>query len=121
MDSKLIERLVKIVGKEYVLNTPEFTLHRLVFSIASNVNERSTETISVFPNPAVSEVTITGIDGPATVSIYNACGTLVKTAIVNDVEKIVSLDMLKEGLYYVRCTSVSGTYCRPVIKMNNLL
>ena len=105
----------------YVLNTPEFTLHRLVFSVASSVFDRSTETISVFPNPAVSEVTITGIDGPATVSIYNACGTLVKTAIVNDVEKIVSLDMLKEGLYYVRCTSVSGTYCRPVIKMNNLL
>jgi hypothetical protein len=104
-----------------ILKTPEFTIHKLVFSIASLVHEKQREGFSVYPNPFVNQVTIKGTFGPAIIYIYNVCGTLVKTAKVNGIETSVSLDFLENGLYYLKCVTGSDTFCKPIMKINRLI
>ena len=105
----------------HIKKTPEFTIHRLVFSIASLVHEVQPEGFSVYPNPVVSQVTIKGIRGPALVYIYTTCGTLVRTAKVNGIETSVSLDLLENGLYFLKCVTGSDTFCKPIMKRDSLL
>jgi endoglucanase len=104
----------------YIIKTPEFTLHKLVFSTVSSVDERSRETISVFPNPSINKVTITGVDGSATVCIYNVSGILVRTTVINGNRNSVSLDLLEDGLYYLKCFTGSDTFCEPILVMSGM-
>ena len=103
-----------------ITKTPEFTIQKLVFTLASSLYEERPEEFAVYPNPAVNQVIITGIQGPAIVHIFNGCGILVQTARLNGFETSVPLDLPEEGLYYLKCTTGSDTFCKPIVKMNSL-
>lgn len=67
--------------------------------------EETTQSVSVYPNPASDNVKIEGVN-PAMVQVYNALGQMVKT--VEDTNEI-SVVGLPEGVYVLRITDEKGT------------
>ena len=65
----------------------------------------TTQSVSVYPNPASDNVKIEGIN-PAMVQVYNTLGQMVKT--VEDTNEII-VASLPEGVYVLRITDEKGT------------
>ncbi len=68
--------------------------------------------VSIFPNPATTNFTVSTADTIKSVNIYNVAGSLVKST---GSEKVVSVEDLQEGLYMVVVTTSYGTYTQRVI------
>ncbi len=81
------------------------------FSISENM--ASNVVLDLYPNPATNQVTISGFEGEATVSIFDLKGTLIKTASANEAV-VLNVNDVKAGLYIVKVTGNSselyGTY-----------
>ena len=69
-----------------------------------DVEEKSVESVGVYPNPSKKNVFIKGIE-PAEVQVYNALGQLVKT--VENTNEI-NLAGLPKGIYLLRITDAEG-------------
>jgi hypothetical protein len=102
-----------------ITKTPSFTLNKLTFSIATSVNEKSSDMISVYPNPASDQVIIKGIVNPSTINIYDISGTLMKTVMTNSYETDIPIDMMEDGLYILKCADLHNSFCIKLIKKNN--
>ena len=80
-------------------------------SIYDGVNEQSM-TLSVYPNPAVSETFVTvENDGMTTISVYDVQGRMVSTQSVevNAGEQVrLSTEMLNAGVYFIRVNNDSA-------------
>jgi hypothetical protein len=70
--------------------------------------------IQLYPNPASESVRITGLTGPATVKIYNGCGSLVVQR-ANIAERIDIAD-LKSGIYFVQVVDGEQSLTKKLIK-----
>jgi hypothetical protein len=58
--------------------------------------------ITIYPNPANTNIHIKGINNLVEVNIYNQMGQLVLNAIINSENETVDLSPLNEGIYFVR-------------------
>lgn len=102
-----------------ILNTPEFTLNKLTFSVATSVDDNSIEGIRVYPNPATDQVIIEGVEGLAFITVYNLSGTLIKSVVLSGSEKSVPINSLEEGVYILKCTTVNDTFTQKIMKAGN--
>ena len=70
-------------------------------SIATAVGELAGHSISVFPNPAQTQVTLdlAGIDGRTEATIADATGRVVFAALVNAERSVIDVTSLRNGLY----------------------
>jgi len=73
----------------------------------SGLTDFNSPEISLFPNPATTNINITGAGKNATVVMTNAIGQVVYQNIINDKATINTLGMSK-GLYFVRVNSTIG-------------
>lgn len=84
---------------------------------ASNygVDDCETSPILLFPNPALTEVTIMGSD-LSRISFFNTSGQIVKKISVEQTDAVtIKIDDLTQGLYYVEITTVSGKTTKPLV------
>ena len=73
----------------------------------AGVAENQAESIMVYPNPASSEINISG-EGISEVRVYNALGQLVYSK--TDVNENLTIDAtaFEEGLYLVNIKNING-------------
>ena len=66
----------------------------------TSVDENSSESFSLYPNPANNKIYIEGLEGEHEVQIYNAFGMLVMTTDIGVGE--INIEKLTAGLYFIR-------------------
>jgi hypothetical protein len=75
------------------------------------------EKLSVFPNPAINQLTIKAAREIQSVKIFNALGKLVYNETgVNTNTKMINVETLKSGIYYVKIESGFGIIKEKFIK-----
>lgn len=68
--------------------------------LAVNNIEQDKRNIKLYPNPTISNITISGITKPETFTIYNSFGIKVKNGIINN-EETISIEKFSSGLYFI--------------------
>jgi hypothetical protein len=94
-------------------------LIRPVFSTGLNYTLRNNETpetnVTVYPNPASSSVTFSGLTENSEILIIDLQGKIIHSS--NSVNESITLDvsMYERGIYLVRVNSSSGIETRKII------
>lgn len=70
---------------------------------SDEVAEQKEETLTVYPNPAISQIKIEGVE-VAQVEVYNTLGQSVLTTN----QQVVDVSVLSEGIYFVRIVDGNG-------------
>lgn len=87
----------------YYINSPngEDSCH---YALPTSINEFETINLSVYPNPAVDIIRISGMvnTGQLTIEIYNAQGQLVLSQTFDSSDLEIDIRNLKPGLYFVK-------------------
>ncbi len=65
--------------------------------------------IGIYPNPANEQVTLTGLTGNETISIYDIAGRKLKQVKSNNTDMTISLGNLNTGVYQVHIIATDGT------------
>lgn len=79
------------------------------------IDEAAAARIALYPNPASSLVTLTGIDGEATVTVVDMNGRAVASFAICDSELEFDVSSLSSGAYFVRITSQRVSAIRKLI------
>ncbi len=74
------------------------------------------ESISVYPNPTNSIVTITSSNSIQSVQLYDVQGRLLQTQIINNPSTTVDLSQQSNGIYFVKVVSDQGIKVEKVVK-----
>ena len=69
------------------------------------MNDQSTTSVAIFPNPATDQITITCNDQIKKISIVDVSGKEVYTG----VEKAINISKLRNGIYFVKTVTSVGT------------
>ncbi len=95
--NKLSFKLTSSDNGDYGMNTPAyFAFDNIKFGTVVSVKETTLPTISIYPNPAVNQLSVTNYNG--TVKIFAANGSLVKSADLNGYS-IIDVSDLNSGIY----------------------
>ena len=97
--------------------TPLFQRGATIIDLCSTVgvNERSNNTVSVFPNPASYTLTI-DLSGQATIKILNMHGQLIESRTTNDNNVNIDVSNLPGGVYVVEARTDKGISVSKFIK-----
>src|SRR5205085_12299546 len=60
----------------------------------------SIEGINIFPNPAATEVNLTGLSGNEVIYFYNSLGEMVQTVYANAENEKINVSDLSAGIYF---------------------
>lgn len=84
--------------------------------IAEPVETKTTEeSISIYPNPVTSELSIKGVNGPATLTLYNVGGKVIlEKAFSEDLS--ISTESYPEGIYQLRIKTGDQTIEHKIVK-----
>lgn len=85
----------------YSLNMPT--------TVAENFSVNS---INIYPNPVsdVSSVDASGIPGTKVMSIFNSCGEMIRSSIINgSAPVLIESNDFEEGMYFIRITNEQNT------------
>lgn len=85
----------------------------ITVSPSTGINDLVKNNITIFPNPAKDNITITGIDN-SEVRIYNGSGTLVKQIENLKNNAPINVSDLNAGLYYINIVKDNMTYTKTI-------
>lgn len=88
-------------------------ISKLLIKENSAVNNYSSDSqsITLYPNPASSEVFISGIEGKQTVEIYSISGALVKKSVAEN-GSAINISNLRQGVYIVKVDGKTVKLCK---------
>lgn len=88
-------------------------ISKLLIKEASAVNDLNSDSqsISLYPNPASSEIFISGIEGRQTVEIYSISGVLVMKSVVEN-GSAININNLRQGVYIVKVDGKTVKLCK---------
>ena len=72
--------------------------------------------LKLFPNPVKDYLTIDGLEGKETLSIYDTTGRLMQTSKANGKELKLNFSTYAKGMYLVTITSGKGTTTKKIMK-----
>lgn len=75
----------------------------------TGVAEMSTPAFSIYPNPAVEQVRVSGLPVGGTLVLYDAQGRVVRSEQILESEMMLSLTGLQSGTYFVMAQSGKGS------------
>ncbi|MGB0870138.1 MAG: T9SS type A sorting domain-containing protein [Flavobacteriales bacterium] len=78
------------------------------------INENAVSTVDLFPNPTQNNVTINTTENIITCRIMDLNG---KQQIRSGNEKVISLNHLQKGVYFIEIETPSGIYTKKVVKI----
>jgi hypothetical protein len=73
-----------------------------------SVTEESTAAKNIYPNPTKDLITVNGISSPFDYHIFSSLGDLVTQG--KSFEKTLSLEFLKEGIYFIKIEGISTPF-----------
>lgn len=79
---------------------------QMVRADVTKVITHSTDKLSIYPNPAHSQITISNANSLKELSVYSVSGMLVKKILFP--EAVVSVNDLQQGIYYVKSLTNMG-------------
>ena len=88
------------------------------FRISGDLNETLNDGLQLYPNPAADELTISGINEPSEIFIYDMDGRELFTQQVSDIsETMVAIDIeqLKPGFYYLQMKNEQSTMVKKFV------
>jgi Secretion system C-terminal sorting domain len=86
------------------------------FQILSNSDFEIDKSISVYPNPTNSIVTINCSNSIQSVQLYDVQGRLLQTQIINNQTTTVDLSQQSNGIYFVKVISENGIKVEKILK-----
>lgn len=88
-------------------------ISKLLIKEITGVNDVASESqsISLYPNPASSEVFVSGIEGKQTVEIYSISGVLVMKASVEN-GSAINISNLRQGIYILKVDGKTVKLCK---------
>jgi hypothetical protein len=88
-------------------------------NFANGISSFGTSEISVYPNPATSEITISlpGV-GKAEIALYNTVGQKLRSISVKETQTKISLEGLSEGIYIAEIISGDKRIVKKISKIN---
>ncbi len=88
-------------------------ISKLLIKENSAVNNFSSDsqTITLYPNPASSEVFISGIEGKQTLEIFSISGALVKKSVAEN-GSAINVSNLRQGVYIVKVDGKTVKLCK---------
>ncbi|MBL7763581.1 MAG: T9SS type A sorting domain-containing protein, partial [Chitinophagaceae bacterium] len=73
------------------------------------IQNKQDNKVTLYPNPVIDNLFITGIDAGTAIQLYNSVGKKIGTYICNSNNEIISLANLSTGIYYIQAGN-AGTY-----------
>ena len=111
-DGKLV-----VAGTARVGTNDDIALARYHTGINTSVAEISTESkLSVYPNPAINQLTLVAENKLKNVQLLDAMGKTVLVQTVNSSRVIVDLSEVPSGIYLLRATDDKHTLLQKVVK-----
>lgn len=101
---------VSAISKGY----EDILIAKYSFDTPSKINEKVEEFFSYYPNPAISEVTISWKGGtiqPAEILVYNSMGSLISKYSIDETDqfsKTINTTHLSKGIYIVQLINRDG-------------
>lgn len=102
-------------GSNINLTTEGLTLWRNAVYIAAGIDVPTTPVdftirarsialneVGVYPNPAIDQITIGGVENGSVISVYSALGQRVASVIASGSEERIDVSTLKNGIYMVK-------------------
>lgn len=87
------------------------------FNGTLGINKFSAETISLFPNPSSSAITIKSKSLPDSYSIYNTLGQVLRQAqIKTDSDLNINIENLTDGMYFIKLTKDNSSEVLSFVK-----
>ncbi len=81
---------------------------QMIRTTSSGLGKTAVEKLNFYPNPAHSQITISAPDLLNEISFFSVSGTLVKR--IKNFGNIIDVTDLKDGMYFVKSTTKSGTF-----------
>lgn len=81
-------------------------------------NQELNVRVLVFPNPTNSVITLSGVEGPVTIEIFNILGSRINSLSFGEGKGGVQIDLSKEtnGIYFMKIITDKGTITKRIIK-----
>ena len=70
--------------------------------------------ITIYPNPASTQIIINNTNSIKEISIYSICGQKIRKLLLNDTQKTLDVSNLPNGIYVVKINTASGVLVRKV-------
>ncbi len=80
----------------------------------SKIDNNELGAISIFPNPTLGVINITGLTAPAKIKIYNLQGQLLKS--FQQDQNTIDISDLQPGVYFLNLTTEDKTLVRKVVR-----
>jgi len=91
--------------------------YTIVFSVATGIEDNPTDKFRIYPVPAHTEITASGIENVTLIEIFDVTGNKLKTEICEGYqEKKITVSSLSRGIYFIRLTTPKGAVMKRFIK-----
>lgn len=108
-------RLESSDASQWGLNTPAFfAIDNLLIDYLEGVNELLNEQLSIYPNPATNQLTISGLKG--VVSLMDVNGNMLYTSEMDGFHQI-QLEQIHSGIYFISVQTTEGIATKKVTKL----
>jgi hypothetical protein len=79
---------------------------KIIFGLAGTTTEIETQKLeqamTVFPNPAKTTITVSGVGQHAVIALFDTNGSLLQSTIAEGVETTIDVSALKRGMYLLQ-------------------
>jgi Leucine-rich repeat (LRR) protein len=89
-------------------NTVFQTLSNSVFEVDSSV--------TVYPNPAVNNVTVNADNKIKSIQLYDAQGRIIMTSLIDDLESKLDISSYSKGIYFIKIITEKGAQVQKLLK-----
>jgi len=108
---------MSINGNEYWTNPGKKIQIHWFLSEATEINPFSeTIEISLYPNPASSDLSVIGIEYQCVATIYSLDGKQVQTNKFSTSNKVLNTSQLKSGIYILKIETIKGIVMKKFVK-----
>jgi hypothetical protein len=95
--------------------TSSLRLDDISINIATGLNNVTSSSVNVYPNPSNGIVNFKGITGKANVAVYSTIGQLVFNHSINEINgSSIDLSNLSEGIYSIQITTDAGVVTKSI-------
>lgn len=74
------------------------------------------EDISIYPNPTNNFVTLSGVEGSATIELYNVLGKIVLSQKITKDKTEIDLSKETNGVYFIKIITENNSVTKKIIK-----
>lgn len=90
--------------KPITFSNPPFISELGCVTFFGGIEENSSSSVSIFPNPSTSSFTFSGLQNECVIEIYDVMGKIICTTNISKEKTIIDLSKHSKGIYFYRVT-----------------